>query len=379
MVERSHSSRILTVHFALTLGGATQVAIDDAVALRGRGFDVGFASEPGVLEKDLDARAIRRHRLYCVDPERYPRWFRYLVGIPVTTILLFLYVLRSKYDCLYVQHRQSGIPSTVVSWLTGAEYVFIAHAEFDRLNRGRLLTPLGRHVLANSEQIKGNITRYFHVPAERITVIRNAVTTNVVTASEDAVRAFDAKWSIPPDAVVAACIAVMIDGKGHDVLLAAWKEVRRDFPRAVLVLTADGYLRGGLEDLASQLGIQESVRFVGFVPDLSVVYSRASLVVLASRSEGQSLTLLEAFAYGLPVVATSVGGIPEVVLPGETGLLVEPDDAPGFARAMKRLMGDADLRRRLGQAGRQLVVDRHSTATRAAALGTYFRALTNGG
>src|SRR5207245_9252738 len=120
MVERSHSSRILTVHFALTLGGATQVAIDDAVALRSRGFDVGFASEPGVLEKDLDARAIRRHRLYCVDPERYPRWFRYLVGIPVTTILLFLYVLRSKYDCLYVQHRQSGIPSTVVSWITGA-------------------------------------------------------------------------------------------------------------------------------------------------------------------------------------------------------------------------------------------------------------------
>ena len=147
----------------------------------------------------------------------------------------------------------------------------------------------------------------------------------------------------------------------------------------MLVLTADGYLRGGLEVLAGQLGIQESVRFVGFVPDLSVVYSRASLVVLASRSEGQSLTLLEAFAYGLPVVATSVGGIPEVVLPGETGLLVEPDDAPGFARAMKRLMGDADLRRRLGQAGRQLVVDRHSTATRAAALGTYFRALTNGG
>ena len=378
-VQQSHASRILTVHFALTLGGATQLAIDDAVALRGQGFEVGFASEPGVFEKDLDARAIRLHRLHCVNPERYPRWFRYLVGIPLTTILVLWYVVRYKYDCLYVQHRQSGIPGTVVSWLTGAEYVFIAHAEFGRFNRGRLLTPLGRHVLANSEQIKGNIARYFRVPTERITVIRNAVTTNVVRASEDAVRAFETKWSIPADAVVVACVAVMIDGKGHDVLLAAWREVRRDFPHAVLVLTADGYLRGGLEVLAGQLGIQESVRFVGFVPDLSVVYSRASLVVLASRSEGQSLTLLEAFAYGLPVVATSVGGIPEVVLPGETGLLVEPDDAPGFARAMKRLMGDADLRRRLGQAGRQLVVDRHSTATRAAALGTYFRALTNGG
>ena len=142
--------------------------------------------------------------------------------------------------------------------------------------------------------------------------------------------------------------------KGIDVLLRAWAQVRR--PDGVrLVLAGNGPERIVLQDLAHELGLDEAVEFPGNVDDVPRLLATAGLYVQASHQEGLPNAVLEAMASGLAVVATSVSGHEDVVEHGRTGLLVPPDDPVSLARAIQALLGDAGLRRRMGEAAREAI------------------------
>jgi glycosyltransferase involved in cell wall biosynthesis len=119
-----------------------------------------------------------------------------------------------------------------------------------------------------------------------------------------------------------------------------------------LEIAGAGSCRTDLERIAAENSLGDHVRFLGEIRDVPALLARASLLVLPSLTEGISLTLLEAMGRGLPVVATRVGGNVEVVVDGETGLLVEPKDPPGLAQAMLRLRRSAEESSRMGRAGR---------------------------
>jgi glycosyltransferase involved in cell wall biosynthesis len=148
-------------------------------------------------------------------------------------------------------------------------------------------------------------------------------------------------------------VARLVEQKGHRVLLQALVDV----PGVTLSLAGDGPLRAGLEHLASELGVADRTRFLGNVTDVPALLSRADMFVLTSLNEGLPLSILEAMAAGVPVVATRVGGVPEVVIDGETGILVRPEDPASTAEAIRRLLGDAGLRERLAMQARRLVRD----------------------
>jgi glycosyltransferase involved in cell wall biosynthesis len=119
----------------------------------------------------------------------------------------------------------------------------------------------------------------------------------------------------------------------------------------------------GLKSLAVELGVSKAVRFLGEVRDITQILARARLYVLSSRSEGIPLTILEAMACGLPVVATRVGGVPEVVIPNETGLLVQAGYPAELAEALSVLWGNTDKGVMLGAAGRERVERDHDVCT----------------
>jgi glycosyltransferase involved in cell wall biosynthesis len=124
---------------------------------------------------------------------------------------------------------------------------------------------------------------------------------------------------------------------------------------ACLEIAGNGVCRPGLQRLAEDLGVRSRVKFLGEIRNVEQLLSRASLFVLSSRTEGISLTLLEAMSSGLPVVATKVGGNPEVVAHGMTGLLVPPNDPVALAHAIEQIYGDPEHGAAMGRAGRERV------------------------
>ncbi len=191
----------------------------------------------------------------------------------------------------------------------------------------------------------------------RIRVVYNGVT--ATTADANGLRE---ELSIPADAPLVAEVGRLCDVKGQRELIDAIALLPG--ARAVLVgadLELGGAYERALRDHADELGVTERVVFAGYRDDAARVVAAADVLALPSWTEGLPLVVLEAMALGRPVVATAVGGTPELVADGETGLLVPPRDVAALTAALKRVLDDEGLRRRLGEAGRRRVAERFSS------------------
>lgn len=158
---------------------------------------------------------------------------------------------------------------------------------------------------------------------------------------------------LPPEAKLVGIVARLVPIKDHASFIAAAARVARADPSVHFVLAGDGPIRAGLEVAAAEAGLGSRVHFLGWWEDLPALYADLDVVALASRNEGTPVSLLEAMAAGVPVVATAVGGVPDVVCHGETGLLVPPGDPAALAAALASLLGDPERRCTLGLAGRR--------------------------
>jgi glycosyltransferase involved in cell wall biosynthesis len=156
------------------------------------------------------------------------------------------------------------------------------------------------------------------------------------------------------------CVGHLRPEKGHDTLLRAFAIVHRQVPEARLVLAGDGPLRAATEALADQLGIASDVTFLGAVKDVWPVLAAADVFALASRSEPLGIAAIEAMAAGLPVVATAVGGLPEVVEDGVTGRLVPALDPAALAAALVQLLNSRQQRADFGERGRAAASRMHA-------------------
>ena len=175
----------------------------------------------------------------------------------------------------------------------------------------------------------------------------------------------------PPDPPagppVLLCSGRVVASKGMDVAIDAFAAVVRDHPDARLLIAGDGAERAALVARADSLGLSERVDLLGWVSPTRVheLVACASLVVIPSRCEPFGLVALEAGLMARPVIATNVGGLPEVVEDGVTGVLVEPDDAAATAHAISRLLGDPVCARAMGWAGRARMLERFTAGRHA--------------
>jgi glycosyltransferase involved in cell wall biosynthesis len=208
-------------------------------------------------------------------------------------------------------------------------------------------------VLVNAEAIRESLIEQGYAPS-KIVVIRNGIALSNFTHSErSAVLRRD--LGFPPSARLVAVFSRLNPMKGVEYFLDAASIVAERFPDVRFLVAGDGGSRKELEDRARRLGLEARIVFTGFRSDVRELLSEAAISVLPSLSEGTSNTLLESMAAGLPVVATQVGGNPEVIEDGVSGLLVPPRDSAEIAAAVGRLLEDEGFARRLGQAGMRRV------------------------
>jgi glycosyltransferase involved in cell wall biosynthesis len=154
------------------------------------------------------------------------------------------------------------------------------------------------------------------------------------------------------------CIGRLIPIKGHLVLLRALAQARTRVPGVTLDLAGRGPLEPALKAYARELGLEDAVRFVGFVSPVQTAIEDAAIVVVPSLGEGFGMVALEAMERARPVIASAVGGLPEIVADGETGLVVAPAEADALAEAIIALAGDLSLAAAMGSAGRARAVAR---------------------
>ena len=192
------------------------------------------------------------------------------------------------------------------------------------------------------------------VPAEKIVCVPSGIDTERYGRSCDRQR-FLREFGLEESQRVLAAIAQFIPRKGHRALLEALPEVIREFPALRVLLFGRGPLEGELKELCHRYGLLPHVRFTGFRTDLERILPCLDLVVHPAVMEGLGLSLLEAAAAGIPIVAASAGGVPEIVQDGVTGLLVPPADPKSLATAIVRLLRQRETARALGNAGRAFV------------------------
>ncbi len=163
-----------------------------------------------------------------------------------------------------------------------------------------------------------------------------------------------ARLGLAPEQVLAIQVAALAPHKSQTTLLKSAALLREQAPRLVIWIAGEGSLRDSLTAEHARLELGDRVRFLGFRDDIPDLLRAADLFVLSSYLEGLGTSILDAMAAGLPVVATSVGGVPEIVKDGETGILVPPLEPEALAHALARMADDSGMRDRLGSNGRSL-------------------------
>jgi glycosyltransferase involved in cell wall biosynthesis len=159
--------------------------------------------------------------------------------------------------------------------------------------------------------------------------------------------------NLHPERLVVGMAAVLEERKGHRLLLeAAWRLKERGCQISYR-FAGEGSLKKSLEEATLQLGLNEDVQFLGFVSDMPGFLANVDVVVLPSFFEGLGVSVLEAMAAGKAVIASRVGGLPELVIDAATGFLVEPRDVAGLTSALAKLASDRTLVRKMGQKGRE--------------------------
>lgn len=278
----------------------------------------------------------------------------------------------------YVQERRAVRPVTangkIVSTPTASERIFAWLRAPLHSALGRLTARLADSVVTASRQTATEIAEDYGV--EPRVVIPNGVPRWLTR--EDCATAAD----LPDPDLGGRSPVVLFVGrlrtrKAVAVLLEGFAHLLEAAPGAQLILAGDGEHRATLERRAEALGITAATRFLGAVAraQLDPWYRAADIFCLPSTYEGFPVAILEAMAAGLPVVATSVSGIPEAIEDGVTGLLVEPEDASGLAQALGQLAHDAALRSEMGRNARRSLRQKFSIETVAAAYLEHFETL----
>lgn len=318
----------------LGIWGAELQRAEGAVQLLGRrpGFDWRCARRLAAL--------LRRERVDLIHAHQYTPFFYALAARH----------LRSRPPILFTEH--------------GRWFPDCPRPKRMLFNR----TLLGRRdrVVGVGEAVRRALIDNEGIPPARVEVIYNGVD---LTPYRDPARnrvlvrqTVRDGLGIPDSAPLIAQVARLDDLKDHATAVRAMARVAATVPQALFLIVGDGPERTKIERLISELHLAQHVRLVGTRSDVADILLAADLFLLSSKSEGIPLTVIEAMAARLPVISTDVGGVGEIVMAGETGLLVSAGDNAALAAATIELLNDAPRRARLGERGYRRAIDKFDEA-----------------
>jgi len=363
--------RILYVVGNSDLGGAENHVLALARSLDRKRYAVRVVCpRPGPLVEGLQGLGVRVHLIDMVRPAPDDEYELHLPALWD----FFSLVRRWRPDVVHSHLYPAHLHASLVAELQRVPAILTtAHTLIVRPGDVWLAGLTRTRVIAVSQAAKDLLVQG-GVPRTRVRVIRNGIEPRYFQDEAAAGREIRRQLGIPDAAPVIGTIARLSPEKGHRQLLHVARDVLKQRPEARFLIVGDGPLKDELRALAASLGLNGSVVFTGPRHDVPAVNRALDIFLLTSREEALPLAVVEAMAAGRPVVASAVGGVPEVVLDGATGLLCLPEDHAGFVRAVLTLIDRPDLRLELGSRGRERVRRRFGLARMVQETLRYYRA-----
>jgi len=220
----------------------------------------------------------------------------------------------------------------------------------------RFLARFTKIIVAVSREVMRFTVEQERIDKEKFVVIYNGIDLRDFNIQkEDSLRG---EFKIPRDSVLVGSIGRLVSQKGFEYLINAARDVSKVVPNAYFLIIGDGPLRHRLQEIAESFGISRNVIFTGYRRDISRILGSLDIFVLSSLIEGFPNALMEAMACARPVIATMVGGVPELISQDENGLLVYPSDSQALCVAIISLIKDGDKARMLGEAAKRLITEK---------------------
>jgi glycosyltransferase involved in cell wall biosynthesis len=346
--------KVLFVICNLDRGGTETQAVELAKRLLSTGCQVTVASlQDGPLRAALQQANVR-----VVD---FPKKGGLVSARGLYQFLrLWRFIYTEKFDVVHSHDLWANLITVPAAKFAGVPVVLssqrdLAHLYWYTPSRKKVIGRIHRWatgVIVNSAAVYELVQREFRVPAGQIHMVHNGVAfERFVSSRTNRRRLFP---ELDHHAKLVVTIANMHTAiKGHYELIEAARRVKSTFSDAKFIFVGDGAERSALESSAEASGVQDSIVFLGQRTDIPELLACCDIFVLPSRAEGLPNSLLEAMAAGLPVVATAVGGVPEVIEDGVSGLLIPPRDPVSLADAILRILEDPAFAAGLALAGRE--------------------------
>lgn len=381
--------RVMRIISRMNIGGpSVHVALLNA-GLAGDGYECLLVTgSEGASEGSLRDLAVARRLRLAVVPElgrEIAPWSDLR-----TLVKLYRLMRRERPQIVHTHLAKAGFAGRVAARLAGVPIVL--HTFHGHVFRGyfsprktrlfllmeRLCARLSTRIVTISPRLRDEIAAFGVTTADRIAIIPLGFDLDAFAAQPRADGRFRRSLGLPDGAKLVGAVGRLVPIKNIPLLLEAAVLAHRRDPAIRVVLVGDGDLRAELKARAAALGLAEAVTFAGWRRDLPSVYADLDAVVISSDNEGTPASLIEAMATGCPVVATRVGGVPDLVADGETGRLVPPGDAEALAAAILALFAEPERTDRMAALARRRALERYQARRLVADVERLYRELLAG-
>jgi len=343
--------RLLFINSIQMFGGGEIWMLRALRALQERGHHVWLCCRP---ETEVGKRAVAQG--IAVEFVRFGGDFD-----PRTIFKLARFMKRERIDAVLTNMDKELRLGGIAAKLAGVPVVIPRRGiDYPLKNRWRYrfaYNVLATRIMANSQATKRALLR--HAPwldAERIEVIYNGIDAEPFV--QPSAHNFRAVWNVKSDEPLLGFVGQLDERKGIRVLLAAFQQIKRELPKTRLVFVGQGPLREFIADEVKQHNWDGVVLLPGFLDDVAGVMQAIDILLLPSLWEGFGIVLIEAMAAGKPAISTDTSSMPEIIADGQTGYVVPPGDAEALAERTIRLLRNAALREKFGQAARQRLAEK---------------------
>lgn len=276
---------------------------------------------------------------------------------------LYKFIKKEKFDIVHTYLFGFHYLATIVAQISHVPVVISSRRELATWKKWHhhMLENLGNiftdRVVACSVAVREFSLRTENLSLDKVITIYNGISLNAFHPRPKNIQILN-EFGLHADNKIIGMVANFSPDKDHRTMLKAVAEVKKTYPQIKCLLAGVGYLRKKTEKETTDLNLEKNVIFTGKRDDIEVFLSVMDIFVLTSLIEGLPNVILEAMACGLPIVATNVGGIPEAVEDGRSGILVKPQDNQAVADAIIKLLEDENLRKEMGRRGRETLEQR---------------------